>query len=87
MTRPGANFTWVPAAGSMTEPEPHPLSAPQTARYAVRAGDKFSIESEVRVTPLGLLAVGGLVAAILLAAAPLARAKTRRVEALMPPRD
>lgn len=54
---------------------PHPLAAPQTARYTIRVGDNFLLESELRVTPLGLLAVGGLVAAILLAAAPMIRAK------------
>lgn len=54
---------------------PHPLLAPQTARYTIRVADKFLLESEVRVTPLGLLAVGGLVAAILFAAAPLVRAR------------
>ena len=42
------------------------------------------MESEVRVTPLGLLAVGGLVAAILLAIPPIVRAK-RAGKGLPPP--
>ena len=63
---------------------PNPLAAPQTARATLRAGDRFVMESEVRVTPLGLLAVGGLVAAILLAIPPIVRAK-RAGKALPPP--
>ena len=54
---------------------PHPLAAPQTARAAIRFGDRFVMESEARATPLGLLAVGGLVGAILLAVVPIVRAK------------
>ena len=69
----------------MTEPDPHPLSVPQVARTTLRAGDKFVMETEIRVTPLGLLAVGGLVAAILLAAAPLVRTSARAARALPPP--
>jgi hypothetical protein len=46
----------------MEDAPPHPLAAPQTARSTLRAGDTFALESEIRVTPLGLLAVGGLVA-------------------------
>jgi hypothetical protein len=63
---------------------PSPLATPQTARAALRAGNGFVMESEVSVTPLGLLAIGGLVAAILLAVPPIVRASTR---ALPPPRD
>jgi len=64
---------------------PHPLVAPQTARASIRFGDRFVMESEARATPLGLLAVGGLVAAILLAVVPIVRAK-RAGRALPPPR-
>jgi hypothetical protein len=65
---------------------PHPLDTPQTARATIRAGDRFAMESEVRFTPLGLLAVGGMVAAILLAAAPIVHARYAR-KALPPPRS
>ena len=57
------------------------LTAPQTARARMRAGSGFEAESSVTVTPIGLLAIGGLVAAILLSAAPLVRAKRWRREA------
>ncbi len=59
----------------MDTDNPHPLAAPQAARSAIRIGDRFVIESEVRATPLGLLAIGGLVAAILLSVPPIVRAK------------
>ncbi len=59
----------------MSSDNPHPLVAPQAARAAIRFGDRVVIESEVRGTPLGLLAVGGLVAAILLSIPPIVRAK------------
>ena len=42
------------------------------------------LEAEARATPLGLLAVGGLVAAILLSVPPIVRAKRHL---LAPPRD
>lgn len=70
-----------------TEPRPHPLTIPQTARSTMRVGDKFIMESEVRVTPLGLLAIGGLVAAILLSAAPLVRASGGARRLSPPQRD
>jgi hypothetical protein len=60
------------------------LSQPQRARAVLRAGDRFVMEAEVQATPLGLLAIGGLVAAILLSVPPIvhaageARAKRRR---------
>lgn len=56
------------------ESEPHPLLAPQTARAAIRFGDRVVIESEARATPLGLLAIGALTAAILLSIPPIIRA-------------
>jgi hypothetical protein len=55
--------------------KPHPLLAPQTARATLRVGDRFTMEAEARATPLGLLAMGGLVALILLAVPPIVRAK------------
>lgn len=55
--------------------EPHPLLAPQTARAALRVGDHFVMEAGARATPLGLLAIGGLVALILLAVPPIVRAR------------
>ena len=68
-----------------TETLPHPLATPQAARAVIRIGDRIVMESEVRVTPLGLLAIGGLVAAILLSVPPIIRASTRRPKPL--PRD
>ena len=66
------------------KPEPpHPLAEPQTARATIRWGG-FVMEAEARATPLGFLAVGGLVAAILLAIPPIVRAKRTR-KALPPP--
>ena len=65
---------------------PNPLAVPQVARTSLRIGDRAVLESEVRMTPLGLLAVGGMVAAILLSVVPIVRAK-RAAKALPPPRD
>lgn len=65
---------------------PHPLATPQTARATIRFGDRFVMEAEARATPLGLLAVGGLVAAILLAVPPIVRA-AHSGKALPPPRS
>ena len=69
-----------------SEPPTHPLDTPQTARATIRFGERFVMESEARFTPLGLLAVGGLVAAILLSVPPIIRAG-RAHKALPPPRD
>lgn len=60
---------------------PPALTAPQSARATLRAGERFAMEAEVRATPLGLLAVGGLVAAILLSVPPIIRAGARAAEA------
>jgi hypothetical protein len=65
------------------ENESHPLLAPQTARTTLRVGDRFVMEAEARATPLGLLAAGGIVAAILLAIPPIVRA--RRTQRALPP--
>jgi catechol 2,3-dioxygenase-like lactoylglutathione lyase family enzyme len=64
----------------------HPLTAPQSARATLRFGDRFVMETDARATPLGLLAIGGLVAAILLSVPPIVRAK-RAARALPPPRS
>jgi hypothetical protein len=54
------------------------LTEPQTARAKMRAGSGFEAEASVTVTPVGLLAVGGLMAAILLSSAAIVRAARRR---------
>lgn len=51
-----------------------PLSTQQTARAALRFGNRVSLDAQVSVTPLGLLAIGGLVSAILLSVPPIVRA-------------
>lgn len=67
------------------DPEaPHPLAASQAARASLRFGNRFEWEAEARATPLGLLAVGGLVAAALLSVPPIIRA-ARRPKAVPPP--
>jgi hypothetical protein len=53
------------------------LTAPQTARAGMRAGSGFEAEASVTVSPAGLLAIGGLVAAILLSVVPIVRASRR----------
>ena len=53
------------------------LTEPQTARARMRAGSGFEAEASVTVSPVGLLAVGGLVAAILLSVVPIVRARQR----------
>jgi hypothetical protein len=65
---------------------PVALTAEQSARMTLRAGGRFLMETEVRATPLGLLAVGGLVAAILLSVPPIIRAAARAAEAHSAPR-
>jgi len=52
---------------------PHPLATPQTARARLRAGP-VRLDVKVAISPLGLLAIGGLVAAILLSVPPIIRA-------------
>ena len=54
------------------------LTAPQVARARMRAGGGFEAEASVTVTPVGLLAVGGMVGAILLSTAAIVRAARRR---------
>ena len=50
------------------------LTEPQTARARMRAGSGFEAVAVVTVTPAGLLAIGGLVAVILLSLPPIVRA-------------
>jgi hypothetical protein len=57
---------------------PHPLTAPQSARASIRFGSRVGLEAEVQVSPLGLLAMSGLVAAILLSIPPIIRAARER---------
>ncbi len=62
------------------------LTEPQTAHARMRAGRGFEAEATVTVTPLGLLAVGGLVAATLLSVPPIVRASRKRFARPDPPR-
>ena len=59
-----------PTAGSVSRA----LSIPQTARSRINIADRVIVDAEVKTTPLGLLAVGGLVTAILLSVPPIIRA-------------
>jgi hypothetical protein len=65
-----------PAMASTPDPLLHTL---QSARFALRAGP-VRVRAQVNVTPAGLLAIGGLVAAILWSVPPIVRA-ARRVDA------
>jgi len=60
---------------------PNPLTTPQTATTTLRAG-RVRFRARVSVTPVGLVAIGGLVAAILLSVPPIIRAAgdARRAE-------
>jgi hypothetical protein len=69
----------------MTPAPPNPLAVPLTTRSTLRIGDRIVLETEASATPIGLLAVGGLVALILLSIPPIVRAK-RAGRALLPPR-
>jgi len=53
------------------------LTAPQVARAHMRAGSGFEAEASVAVSPLGLLAIGGLVGIIVLSAGSAVRASRR----------
>ena len=56
-----------------------PVATPrhQPARTRIRlVWGSASLEADAHITPAGLLAIGGMVGAILLAAAPLVRAAT-----------
>lgn len=52
------------------------LDTVQSARLAVRAGS-VRLRARVAITPAGLLAIGGLVAMILLSVPPIVRAARR----------
>jgi len=54
------------------------LTTPQIARLRARIGERAEASAEVVVTPVGLLAIGGLVAAILLSIPPIVRAARSR---------
>ena len=49
------------------------LTEEQVARAHMRAGSGFEAEANVKVTPVGLLALGSLMAAILLSTAVIVR--------------
>lgn len=53
------------------------LAMPQRAAARLRFGERFSAVAEVEVTPAGLLAVGGMVGAILLGSAAIVLAARR----------
>ena len=50
---------------------------PQRAAARLQFGERFSAVAEVEVTPAGLLAIGGMVGAILLASAAVVLAARR----------
>ena len=52
---------------------PNPLTTPQSATARLATG-RTQARVRVTVTPIGLLAIGGLVAAVLLSVAPIVRA-------------
>ncbi|RYY29272.1 MAG: hypothetical protein EOP62_00025 [Sphingomonadales bacterium] len=58
-------------------PAAAPFAARQRAASRVQFGERFSVASEVEVTPVGLLAFGGMVGAILLGTAVIVRAARR----------
>lgn len=51
-----------------------PLATPPRAPARLRFSDRLRVRAGLAVTPLGLLATGGLVAAVLLAVPPIVRA-------------
>lgn len=54
-----------------------PLAVPQRAAARLQIGERSSAVAEVEVTPAGLLAIGGMVGAILLGVAVVVRAARR----------
>ena len=52
-------------------------SVPQRAHLSLRIGRRFRFKADARMTPAGLVAVGGLVSSILLSTAVLVTAATR----------
>nr|WP_294817696.1 hypothetical protein [uncultured Sphingomonas sp.] len=65
----------VPAAPE--EAARGPLAAPQRAAARLQIGERSSAVAEVEVTPIGLLAFGGMVGAILLGVSVVVRAAKR----------
>ncbi|MFV0622494.1 hypothetical protein ACBY01_00595 [Sphingomonas sp. ac-8] len=55
-----------------------PADGRQRAAVSVRLGKRQRLQASVEVTPAGLLAIGGLVSAILLSTAVLVRSATPR---------
>jgi len=55
-----------------------PSTTPQRAGARVQFGERFSAAAEVEVTPAGMLAMGGMVGAILLGSAAIVLAARRR---------
>ncbi len=53
------------------------FAAPQRAATRLQFGERFSATAEVEVTPAGLLAIGGMVGAILLGTAAVVVAARR----------
>ena len=74
MPPPPAPYTPIRAA----------LTHPQVSTVTLRIGKRTRFRARVEVTPVGLLAIGGLTAMILLATVPLVRAG--RAAAGAPPR-
>jgi hypothetical protein len=74
LTRPAR----LDEAGAPAQPAVPALQSPQRAAARFRFGDRLVAESEVEVTPAGLLAIGGMVAAILLGSAVIVRAARHR---------
>ena len=58
-------------------PAASPLDTPQIATVRAKIGKRAAFKASVTVTPAGLLSIGGLVAAILLAVPPIIRAARR----------
>jgi len=54
------------------------LVTPQRAAARLQFGDRFRAVAEVEVTPAGMLAIGGMVGAMLLGSAVIVRAARRR---------
>lgn len=54
-----------------------PLATPQRTAARLQIGERFHAVAEVEVTPAGLLAIGGMVGAILLGTAVVVRAARR----------
>ena len=66
----------VPSGTAITT-GPTPLATPQRAATRLQFGDRFSVVTEIEVTPAGLLAIGGMVGAMLLGSAVIVRAARR----------